>query len=445
MTNMAARSEHDSPHLRPHTLDAPPSAAPRLAQHSRGSGSALGYLLLGFPLALIAFVGAITLFSVGVSTVIIWIGLPILVGAALYARGFATVERRLQSRLLGRTAPAPAYLVSNAPGPRRFLAPLRDPQTWLDLVWTLVHFIISTVTFSIALTWVVGAACTVLAPISVFVLSTVLSPEQYTIPLATIGLTDSVAAEALAESAVGLLFLLTLPWVVRGLAAAQAGVAYALLSLRAETQRELGSLRTSRDAGRQAETDQLRRLERDIHDGPQQRLVRLNMDLARARRMAATDPENAQQILAGAMEQTQATLNELRMLSRGIAPPLLVDRGLAAAITEAAGRSTVPVTVDVDVPRLPTHLENTAYYVASEALANLNKHSLARQARIVGRLEGDHLVIAVTDDGVGGADPAKGHGLAGLAERLRSVEGQLTVESPPGGPTVVKAVIPCRS
>lgn len=159
------------------------------------------------------------------------------------------------------------------------------------------------------------------------VLSRVLPDSDYNTLLEFLGITDSIAAEALLESAVGLVFLITLPWVVRGLAAAQAGLAYALLSRRAETQRELGALRSSRDAGRQAETDQLRRLERDIHDGPQQRLVRLNMDLARARRMAATDPENAQLILAGAMEQTQETLDELRMLSRGIAPPLLVDRG----------------------------------------------------------------------------------------------------------------------
>ena len=124
------------------------------------------------------------------------------------------------------------------------------------------------------------------------------------------------------------------------------------------------------------------RLERDIHDGPQQRLVRLGMDLARAKRQASRDPRAAETILDGAIAQTRETLDELRSLSRGIAPPVLVDRGLAAALAEVAARSGVPVAVDADVPRLSEHVEQAAYFVASEALANLNKHSGARAAEL---------------------------------------------------------------
>ncbi|WP_324252423.1 sensor histidine kinase [Enemella evansiae] len=345
----------------------------------------------------------------------------------------------------GRPAAEPAYLAPEGGMVGRLLTPLRDPQSWLDVTWVLVRFLLSIITFSVALTWLVGAAAMVLGPLSALVLDAVLPPGDYNPALRALGLADSIWADAALQGLVGLIFLLTLPWVIRGLATAQVALARGLLSSRAEHQREVGELRSSRAAVRQAETDQLRRLERDIHDGPQQRLVRLNMDLARARRMAATDPENAQIVLAGAMEQTQDALAELRMLSRGIAPPVLVDRGLAAAVGEAATRSLIPVQVEIDVPRLPTHVETAAYFVVSEALANLNKHSGAQQAEVLAGVEDDWLFVTVIDDGVGGADPAKGHGLAGLAERLRGVDGRLAVDSPVGGPSMVQAVIPCAS
>ena len=135
----------------------------------------------------------------------------------------------------------------------------------------------------------------------------------------------------------------------------------------------------------------------------------------------------------------------LRILSRGIAPPVLVDRGLAAALAEVAVRSGVPVAVDADVPRLSEHVEQAAYFVASEALANLNKHSGARAAELGAVVEDGALRLWVVDDGVGGASVDKGHGLAGLVHRLDGVDGRLSVASPAGGPTRVEAVIPCGS
>jgi len=194
-----------------------------------------------------------------------------------------------------------------------------------------------------------------------------------------------------------------------------------------------------------AEADTRRQLERDIHDGPQQRLVRLGMDLARAKRQAIKDPQAAEGIISGAMDQTQQTLDELRRLSRGIAPPVLTDRGLSAALAEVAARSTVPVTVHADLPPLPDHISQAAYFVASEALTNLNKHSGAHSAELGAVIETEQLRLWIADDGVGGASLAKGHGLAGLVERLEGVDGRLTVTSPAGGPTRVEAVIPCAS
>ncbi|OYO09702.1 histidine kinase [Enemella evansiae] len=429
------------------TVEDQPTESPKplLVRHFRGVAAGSAYLLLSFPIALIAFVLVVSIALLGVGMSIVWAGLPILVLTVLIARVFAAAERRMIASVDGRPAAEPAYLAPEGGMVGRLLTPLRDPQSWLDVTWVLVRFLLSIITFSVALTWLVGAAAIVLGPLSALVLDAVLPPGDYNPALRALALADSIWADAALQGLVGLIFLLTLPWVIRGLATAQVALARGLLSSRAEHQREVGELRSSRAAVRQAETDQLRRLERDIHDGPQQRLVRLNMDLARARRMAATDPENAQIVLAGAMEQTQEALGELRMLSRGIAPPVLVDRGLAAAVGEAATRSLVPVQVEIDVPRLPAHVETAAYFVVSEALANLNKHSGASQARVLAGVEDDWLFVTVIDDGVGGADPAKGHGLAGLAERLRGVDGRLEVDSPVGGPSMVQAVIPCAS
>lgn len=169
------------------------------------------------------------------------------------------------------------------------------------------------------------------------------------------------------------------------------------------------------------------------------------MDLARAKRAAASDSERPETLITEALDQTQATLAELRQLSRGIAPPILVDRGLESAIEEAAGRSGTPVTVYANLPELPDHVATAAYFLVSEGLANINKHAGASAAEVFASVQDDHLYLTVADDGIGGASLDKGHGLAGLADRLRGVDGSLNVTSPLGGPTRLEAVIPCAS
>jgi signal transduction histidine kinase len=219
-----------------------------------------------------------------------------------------------------------------------------------------------------------------------------------------------------------------------------------LLTLRAGTQAQIGRLSEGRDAAVAAEAVALRRLERDIHDGPQQRLVRLSMDLHRAQRMIDSDPEGARSTLAEAATMTRETLEELRALSRGIAPPVLADRGLAAALAALAARSPVPVELAVGLPagqRLAPAVENTAYFVVSEALANVAKHSEASVASVTVAREDGRLRVVVADDGRGGAVLAPGHGLAGLADRLFAVDGVLTVDSPRGGPTRLIGDLPC--
>ena len=253
----------------------------------------------------------------------------------------------------------------------------------------------------------------------------------------------------------GLLALFTLPLVTRACVAAQAGLGQALLWDVSALYRRISGLEQERDTARAqtvaavtAEAAALRRLERDIHDGPQQRLVRLAMELGRAERYLDTRPEATREALADAIVQTQEALDELRVLSRGIAPPILVDRGLREALTALAARSTVPADLDADLPdpdrRLDAAVETAAYFVVAEALTNVAKHSRARRCAIGLRNGTGTLRVWVTDDGVGGAALAKGHGLRGLDDRLHSVGGRLRVTSPSGGPTTITAELPCR-
>ncbi len=193
------------------------------------------------------------------------------------------------------------------------------------------------------------------------------------------------------------------------------------------------------------EQSELARIERDLHDGAQARLVALGLSIGMAEQKLASDPAAAQALLADARQGTREALEELRSLARGIHPPVLADRGLEAAVSGLAGRTPLAVSVEVDVPRrLPPPVETAAYFVVAEALANAGKHSRARRVEIAIRTEGGRLVVEVVDDGVGGADP-EGNGLRGLARRVGALDGRLEVRSPAGGPTAIRAVIPCGS
>ncbi len=401
------------------------------------------FLLLSGPLSLLAFYLVVPLTALGVVTTIIWVGLLVLVIDLSIAGGFANIARLAVARVDGREAVPGGYLEPEpgASAHRRLFRRLRDPQRWMDLLWTVIYFPVSLITWIISVVWLALAVAGLLAPIADITLDLVLDPAigQRQGLAHLLGLQPELLWDIGFDLTCGIVFSLTAPAVLRGLAAMQTGLIRAMLSWRSEVSR----LQTSRAAVQRAEADTRRRLERDIHDGPQQRLVRLRMDLARAQRQAEKDPAAASAIIRGAMEQTQQTLDELRQLSRGIAPPVLVDRGLAAAITEAATRSSVPVTVSTELPDLPDHVSQAAYFVVSEALANLNKHSGATAAGVDARIVNGALLVRISDNGIGGASTAKGHGLAGLVERLNGVDGRLTVTSPTGGPTTLEAMIPC--
>ena len=403
-----------------------------------------GYVLLGFPLALVGFVLVVVGTAVGTGLLVVWVGVPLLVGTLFVARGFAAVERARLPAVLRHPLPRPSYRQA-APGSsvaRRLVAPLREPQYWLDALHAFLHLLVAAPGFVVVVGWWAGT----LGGLSYGVWGWSLpdGPDDQDLP-ELLGLGPGLGVRVAFYAVLGLVLGLLLPLVVRAAALLQAQLGRALLTLRAGTQAELGRLTEGRDAAVAAEAVALRRLERDIHDGPQQRLVRLSMDLHRAQRLLDSDPDAARSTLAEAATQTRETLEELRALSRGIAPPVLADRGLAAALAAVAARSPVPVELAVGLPagqRLPPVVENTAYFVVSEALANVAKHSDASVCRVdVVRADGA-LRVVVEDDGSGGAVAAPGHGLAGLADRLRATDGTLTVESPRGGPTRLSAEVP---
>ena len=405
---------------------------------------------------LFAFIMVVTFTALGIGTTVIWVGLPILAFALLMARGFATMERHVQAGLFGRETTALHYR-QRREGDSWFKAMLNviaDPQSWLDVLWVFVGFITSTFTWALAVVWaglctgpVTGPISSLLAEIfhanggGLAYLYWELTGFPPMLNPSLVRILDGAIAIV-----VGLLAIKLAPPVFRGLAWLRSSVSDALLNLRARNNAQITQLRDSRAAVQRAETGALRKLERDIHDGPQQRLVRLNMDLARTRKQMEQNPERAREMLGEAMAQTQETLAELRQLSRGIAPPVLVDRGLEAAIDETAARSTIPVTVYSSIPgKLPDHVEQAAYFVISESLVNANKHSRATTIDLITAVQDGWLYVTITDDGMGGASTAKGHGLAGLEERLQGVDGKLSVTSPTGGPTTIEAVIPCES
>ena len=243
----------------------------------------------------------------------------------------------------------------------------------------------------------------------------------------------------------GILLLAAAPWLTAAVAALDAAAAQALLgpSRAEELEHRVEHLTQTRTGAVDAADAERRRLERDLHDGTQQRLVALAMNLGLARVQADT-AEQAHQALAEAHEDAKAALAELRDLIRGLHPAVLEDRGLDAALSGVAARLPIPVRVTVDLPRRPPPtIEAVAYFVVSEGLTNITKHAQASQAEVVVQRAGDRLHIIVSDDGVGGADPAYGTGLAGLAKRAASVDGTFEIVSPPGGPTLITVDLPC--
>jgi len=413
----------------------------------RQLGVDTGYLLSMFPIALPAFIIGVVGTVLGVGTAVIWIGVPIAAATLFAMRGMAAAGRSMLPAVLRRELPRPRYKRAGegASGLRRFLTILTDGQSWLNVLWAVTVLPVAIVGFAVATAWWAATAGSLLWPLYAWIIEAA-TGEGDGLQYATvwIGWGDSYLSRSILALIGGLIMALTLVPVLRGLALAQALIGKGMLTSISGLHERIDQLEESRDAATSAEADALRRIERDIHDGPQQRLVSLGMELARVRRQLAVNPEAAQETLDSAITQTRETINELRSLSRGIAPPILTDRGLAAALAALAARSLVPVELETSLNgRYRAAVESTVYFVTAECLTNIAKHARATKASVSVEDWGDRLVLSVGDNGIGGAHVSKGHGLSGLADRVKAVEGQWTVDSPDGGPTVIVVEVPC--
>ncbi|GAA2013723.1 sensor histidine kinase [Microbacterium ulmi] len=421
-------------------------------------GSAV-YLLVVFPLAMTAVGVLASVFWAGVGMLILVIGLPVVVASLFVARGFGAADRFLL-RLTGLPGIAEPEWTSDRPDQTGFwrvlTRPLRNARYWLSLVHgMIVSPVLSTISFALTVAWLsVGLGGLTYWFWGLFLPRGDAGEWGRYVSDAVpwlFGGWSSWAVEVVLYLAAGILFTITMPWVLGGLARAHHAVAQGMLGrwpsddLAAEARAEA----MARTAAVRAEDAALRRLERDIHDGPQQRLVRLQLDLAALERRAeAGDPDAAAALAREAQVHAKAALDELRALSSGVAPPLLQDRGLVAALGALAAASAVPVNADLD-PAIETQVgpevARAAYFVVAELLTNVAKHSGATGVTLKAAMRpGAHamLDVWVVDNGRGGAHVAPGHGLVGLEGRVQGLRGHLVVDSPLGGPTTVGVHLP---
>ncbi|MFJ8039108.1 sensor histidine kinase [Kitasatospora sp. NPDC096147] len=373
------------------------------------TGVVLFALVLGGAMLAIGLVGFGLLFAAGLSGVVV-----------------ARLER-WRLRLVDLDPAPDPHRAPDRPGARAWLAVrLREQQTWRELGYVAVSVL--------ALWWLdLGVLVASFLLPAMAVIEIVVDPY-----LPWFGLVFLLLAIPV--------LLLVAAFPVTVWAGARAAFARSVLAPRElELGARLGEVSRSRARLVDAFEVERRRIERDLHDGAQQRLVALTIALGMAR-LDLVEGSPAALGVAEAHEQARLALAELRELIRGVHPQVLTDRGLAAATTEVASRSPLPVGVDIALPgRMPAAVEATAYFVVAEALANVAKHSGAGRAEVRGRLLGELLVVEVSDDGAGGAAPAAGSGLAGLADRAAAADGTLSVSSPIGGPTVITLEIPCPS
>jgi signal transduction histidine kinase len=413
----------------------------------RQLGVDTGYLLSMFFIALPSFIIGVVGTVLGVGTAVIWIGVPISAATLFAMRGMSAAGRSMLPAVLRRELPRPRYKQAKegASGLRRFLTVLTDGQSWLNVLWAVTVLPIAIAGFAIAIAWWSVTIAGLLYPLYAWIIWVAAEPDEG-LMYATrwLGWGDSYFAVSVLALIGGAIMALTIVPVVRGMALAQALIGKGMLTSISGLHERIDQLEESRNAATSAEADALRRIERDIHDGPQQRLVGLGMELSRVKRQLATNPEAAQETLEAAIAQTRETIDELRSLSRGIAPPILTDRGLAAAMAALAARSLVPVELETNLNgRYRAAVESTVYFVTAECLTNIAKHSHATKATVSVEDWGDRLVLSVGDNGIGGAHVSKGHGLSGLTDRVKAVEGQWTIDSPDGGPTVIVVEVPC--
>jgi signal transduction histidine kinase len=396
--------------------------------------------LAGFVMGLAVFVAVVTGLSLGFSLLVLaLVGLPLLGLTLRLAAYFAVAERARVGLMLG--TPIPAWPAGSRAGYRWGIVPRRrtltERATWGEIGYSLLRMPVSAVAATLSL-----AAWTAALVLLTLPLYNTYLPSGG----ARIGDVVFTGTPAMATSAaLGLALLLIAPQLTRGFGRLDAGLSRGLLGPPSDLAARVIQLETSRERVVDAAEAERGRIERDLHDGAQQRLVALAMDLGRAKARFADDPDGARVLVDQAHAQAKEALTELRNLVRGVHPPVLTERGLDAALSGLAALCPIPVDVHVDVPVRPrASVEAVAYFVVAEALTNVAKHSRASHAKVMVEGHGfpGTLTVMISDDGIGGAK-ADSPGLSGLADRVSGVDGRLSVESPSGGPTIIAVELPC--
>ena len=365
--------------------------------YDRHTWKEIAHLLGNLPVALFGFIYVVTVLFTGFWLTVTVIGFPLLAAGLAGARLLGRMERKRARRLLGVQVDEPSPLPGRSTGFFPWLwMRVKDPVGWRTVLYDFIRLPWGILTFVITLT-------------SLFVLWPVL------------------------------------PFIARGLSNADRAMVRGLLSPSDELERRIAELESDRGVVVDTANADLRRIERDLHDGAQARLVNLAMGLGLAKEKLLEDPDTAADMVAEAHGEVKLALQELRDLARGIHPAVLTDRGLDAALSAVASRCTVPVKVTVDLTSRPAAaIEGIAYFTVSELLQNISKHSGAKTASVEVWRATDRLLIQVEDDGRGGARLDGGTGMKGLADRLDAVDGLFVIDSPQGGPTVVTAELPWR-
>jgi signal transduction histidine kinase len=395
------------------------------------------YLSAAFPIGMVSFIVLITGLAVGIGTAIVMVGFPILAVTLLLSHLGANIERERAALAIGAPIARPPRRATRDSLLKQLIAFLRDRATWKELAYLLLLGPLGTLLGATALALWSAVVALAFAP-------AVQPSAPDGSPLHDLGfawsLLGPLAAVVIALAAIA---------ATRALAAGLGALAQALLAPdeREQLVARVSELETTRAGAVESSDARLRRIERDLHDGAQHRLAFIAMELGRARaKLAEQDPAGADVLLAGAHEESKRAMGELRDLVRGIHPSVLTDRGLDAAISGIAERCPLPVDVTVDMAaRPPAGQETAAYYVVAESLTNVTRHSRATRAGVDVALRDGRLVVAVSDDGCGGAAGVPGSGLEGLRQRIEALDGTLSIDSPPGGPTRVRAELPCAS
>ncbi len=410
-------------------------------RHPGRIGKAAALVAISLPVSIITFVLTVTFSALSIGLLPVFLlGIPFAWFTLLMSRGLGRLDRSRLSAYGPPIADPVAPLVREGLV-QRFRERLTSRPRWREFAYHFAQLPVATLGYALTSVAWCGSLAMVALP---FVVDSMPgnTAKFYFFEV-------SSGAPSLLAACVGVIGIwFVAPRILLGVADIEHALGRRLLGPSGDELlvAQVAEAQTRRTAAVDSAEAERRRIERDLHDGAQQRLVALAATLGAARERLDDDPDSGKEMVAAAHEEAKAALGEIRDLVRGIHPVILEDRGIDAALSAVVARSPVPVSLDVQVAeRPPAAVESTAYFVVTEALTNVARHSGATRAQVSIARAGDRLVVEVSDNGHGGADASKGTGLAGLRERVAGMGGTTYVLSPPGGPTTILVELPCAS